>query len=49
MIVRALEFDRARVRLGAAGDEIEEGGLARAVRADDGAQLALIEVEVEVR
>ena len=42
------KLDLAGVRLGAAGDEIEERGLARAVRADDRAQLAFIHVEVEV-
>ena len=43
------EFDFPRVGLGAAGDEIEERGFARAVGADDGAELAAVEVEIEIR
>src|SRR5262249_11324430 len=48
-VVPAFERDRAGVGLGAAGDEIEECGLARAVRADHRAQLAGIEIEVQIR
>ena len=42
------ELELALVGFGAARDEIEEGGFARAVGADDGAELALVEVEREV-
>src|ERR1035437_2724467 len=34
--------------LGASGDEVEEGGFAGTVGADDGAQFALVEVEIQV-
>ena len=43
------ERDGAGIGFGAAGDEVEERGLAGAVGADDGAQFAFIHVEVEVR
>ncbi len=42
-----LEADRSARRLGAAADEIEQRGLAGAVRADDHAQLVAIDVEVQ--
>jgi len=42
------ELDGADVGLGAAGDEVEERGLACAIGADDGAQLSLVHEEVEV-
>jgi hypothetical protein len=38
----------AAVGAGAAGDEVEHGALAGAVGADDDAEFAFIEVEVEV-
>jgi hypothetical protein len=41
------EFDPALVRFGAAGDQVEHGAFAGAVRADDHAQLAFVHVEVE--
>src|SRR5690606_3944723 len=46
--VAALEDDLAGARLGLAGEHLEEGALARAVRADDAAHLALVDGEVDV-
>ena len=42
------KFDFPRVGFGAAGDEIEERGFPRAVGADDGAELAAVEVKIEI-
>src|SRR5204863_73699 len=44
----ALELDRARARRKVAGDDVEEGGLAGAVRAEDRAPLAVRDVEIDV-
>ena len=46
--VAALEHDRAGRRRHLAGQHLEEGALARAVRADDAAQLAVLDGEVDV-
>ena len=46
--VLALEHDRAGGRRHLAGQHLEEGGLAGAVRADDAAQFAAIDGEVDV-
>ena len=43
-----LELDRAVRNPGPAADQVEHGGLAGAVRADDHAQFALVDVEVEL-
>src|SRR6185369_11706632 len=43
-----LELDRAFRNARAAADQIEHRGLAGAVRPDDHAQLALVDVEVEL-
>ena len=43
-----LELDRAAGDPGASADQVEHGGLAGAVRPDDDAQLAIVDVEVEV-
>src|SRR5205085_7049801 len=44
----ALEGDAAMLRLVEAVDDVEHGGLAGAVRADDGADFALLDVERHV-
>ena len=44
----AAELDRARARRDVAGDDVEERRLAGAVRAEDGAPLAVRDVEVDV-
>ena len=46
--VAALEHDRAGGRRHLAGQHLEEGRLAGAVRADDAAQLAVIDREIDV-
>ena len=43
------ELHLAGVRLGATGDDVHHGAFAGAIRANDGAQLALIHVEIQVR
>src|SRR4051794_6061217 len=43
-----LKHDRAAIRDRAAGDEVEKGGLPRAVRPDDCAQFTGIEIEGKV-
>ena len=43
----ALEGDEARLRMVEAVDDVEDRGLARAVGADDGADLALADVEAD--
>jgi hypothetical protein len=45
--VLAVERDLALARLEQARDRAERGGLARAVRADEGDDLALLDVEVD--
>ncbi len=44
----ALEGDAAMLRLVEAVDDVEHGGLAGAIRADDGAHLALLDIERHV-
>ena len=46
--VLAGEDDAARARLEHAGDQVEDGGLAGAVGADDGANLAALHRQVDV-
>src|SRR5579872_2626337 len=46
--VATVEFDAAGRRRKESTDQIEKGGLARAVGADNGAQLALCDVERDV-
>ena len=47
-IVGAVEHDVAEIRPGLAGDHIHHGGLAGAVRADDGAHLAGLDRERQI-
>src|SRR5205823_10664731 len=44
----AVEFDRARARSKVAGDHVEERRLARAVRAEDRAPLAVRDIQIDV-
>ena len=46
--VTAFEHDRTRRRWHLAGQHFEEGGLARAVRPDDAAQLALVHHKIDI-
>src|SRR4029079_2174839 len=46
--ILAQQVNRARVRRELAGDQIEQGGLARAVRADDEPPFARLDLEIDI-
>ena len=48
IVFAVVPHQRPAVRRGASSDQVEEGGLARAVRTNDRPQLALVQIEIEV-
>jgi hypothetical protein len=48
IVFAVIPHKRALIGLGPAGDQIEKRGFPCTVRADDGAELAFVEIEVEI-